>query len=265
MPTTLRVHQPPSQALDEAARRSTSRARATTTLWSRARTAPLCASGRSRFRRPRRRSRLQSGLALRFLTSIARACSPLTPSTPRAGCASVTATPTRDPVREVQVPARRRTVSGGGSELRDARRPSPRRQRLRGRRGVEPGPAGAVPAHRTRGIGRRLSLARRPSPVPCSCGRVFGPARALRAVGTARGQRQSVAHRLLQKASRPRTPQDPPEDFQSKKKTMAQDLEPTPPVPQDEGPFNNDPNSAYSPVNLSLQAHFGIGKRWMNN
>ena len=42
---------------------------------------------------------------------------------------------------------------------------------------------------------------------------------------------------------------------------MAQDLEPTPPVPQDDGPFNNDPNSAYSPVNLSLQAHFGIGKR----
>ena len=42
---------------------------------------------------------------------------------------------------------------------------------------------------------------------------------------------------------------------------MAQDLEPTPPVPQDDGPFNNNPNSAYSPVNLSLQAHFGIGKR----
>ena len=40
---------------------------------------------------------------------------------------------------------------------------------------------------------------------------------------------------------------------------MAQDLEPTPPVPQDEGPFNTDPNSTYSPVNLSLQAHFGIG------
>ena len=46
---------------------------------------------------------------------------------------------------------------------------------------------------------------------------------------------------------------------------MAQHLEPTPPVPQDDGPFNNNPNSAYSPVNLSLQAHFGIGKRYYYN
>ena len=61
------------------------------------------------------------------------------------------------------------------------------------------------------------------------------------------------------RASRPRTPQDPSPIALQEEKDLAHDLEPTPPVPQDRGPFTTDPNAAYCPVSPAVQAHVHIG------
>ncbi len=95
-----------------------------------------------------------------------------------------------------------------------------------------------------------------------SCGFVdesCGPARALRAVWTARGQRWRVAHRLTTLARlSPTTPQGRQPVFSSKNRN-GRVLARHAPVGQDHLSFNTDSNSAYDSVNLSVQAHLGIG------
>ena len=142
--------------------------------------------------------RLQSGLALTV--------SELPPTVPvshrgdrrhRPGAQALSRCRRDDAVREAEVDRGRRSVPRPRHHLQSAGRRRPRAQRPASRRSLEPRASGSVPVDQQRGLRRGLSGC--PGVPAPSCGVVdesCGPARALRVVGTARGQPLRVDHRL---------------------------------------------------------------------